>query len=397
MLSWMPVVVVVGFIVNPVWQMVRKASCHVDVSRNAPPTSLSRCQKSEGRGLSSVLRLLSAVFCLCALLSSSVAANSFSTEGPGGPTPKVVIVEDPNATEAFRARAEPVQAMVERGVKKLTGQNDLRESWLSLVSTQDIVGLKVYSKPGPNSGTRPAVVSAVVQGLIAAGLPPRQIIIWDREEADLREAGFIELGEQLRVRVAASAKAGWEGTNFYDTPLIGSLVFGDLEFEKKGEGMGRKSFVSKLVTEEMTKIINITPLLNHNEAGVCGNLYGLAIGSVDNILRFEGEPGRLAQAVPEIYALPVLGDRVVLNITDALICQYEGGQRGLLHYSTMLNQLRFSRDPVALDVLSIKELDRQRRNARAVNLRPNLELYRNASLIELGVSDPSKLRIETLR
>jgi len=66
---------------------------------------------------------------------------------------------------------------------------------LSLVSTQDIVGLKVYSKPGPNSGTRPAVVSAVVQGLIAAGLPPKQVIIWDREEADLREAGFFELGE----------------------------------------------------------------------------------------------------------------------------------------------------------------------------------------------------------
>jgi len=29
----------------------------------------------------------------------------------------------------------------------------------------------------------------------------------------------------------------------------------------------------------------------------------------------------------------------------------------------MLNQLRFSLDPVALDMLSIKELERQRRNA----------------------------------
>jgi hypothetical protein len=118
---------------------------------------------------------------------------------------------------------------------------------------------------------------------------------------------------------------------------------------------------------------------------------------VDNTHRFEGEPGRLAQAVPELYALPILGDRVVLNITDALICQYEGGQRGLLHYSAVLNQLRFSRDPVALDMLSIKELDRQRRLAKAANVRPNLELYRNASLLELGVSDLSKLQIETLR
>jgi hypothetical protein len=118
---------------------------------------------------------------------------------------------------------------------------------------------------------------------------------------------------------------------------------------------------------------------------------------VDNILRFEGDPGRLATAVPEIYALVPLSDHVVLNITDALICQYEGGQRGLLHYSTMLNQIRISTDPVALDMLSIRELDRQRRNAHAPSLRPNLELYRNASLLELGVSELSKMQIEPLR
>jgi len=54
-------------------------------------------------------------------------------------------------------------------------------------------------------------------------------------------------------------------------------------------------------------------------------------------------------AVPEIYALPVLSDRVALNIVDALICQYQGEERSLLHYTAALNQLRFSRDPVALE------------------------------------------------
>jgi hypothetical protein len=323
--------------------------------------------------------------------------DSFTTDRITNATSSVLIIEDAHATVAFRPRTEYVQEMVRRGITELTGKTTSREAWLSLVSTQDTVGLTVYSKPGPNSGTRPAVVAAVAQALIDAGLPPRQIIIWDKDEPELREAGFFQLAEELGVRVAASTKAGWDQTNFYETPLIGNLVFGDLEFEKKDDGIGRKSFVSRLVSQEMSKIINITPLLNHNTAGVCGNLYSLAIGSVDNSHRFEGDPGRLAQAVPEIYALPVLGDRVVLNITDALICQYEGGQRGLLHYSTVLNQLRFSRDPVALDMLSIKELDRQRRLAHATNVRPNLELYRNASLLELGVSDLAKMQIETLR
>lgn len=341
--------------------------------------------------------LILALLCLSCIPSLAAAAELFTTDRLTNATSKVVIVENTNATEAFAPRPEVVQEMVRRGIIALTAKQSANAAWLSLVSTQDTVGLKVYSKPGPNSGTRPTVVAAVAQGLIAAGLPPRQIIIWDKDELDLREAGFFDLGAELGVRVAASTRAGWDPTNYYETPLIGNLVFGDLEFEKKDESTGRKSYVSKLVSEQMTRIINLTPLLNDNAAGVCGNLYSLAIGSVDNTHRFEGEPGRLAQAVPELYALPILGDRVVLNLTDALICQYEGGQRGLLHYSTTLNQLRFSLDPVALDVLSVRELDRQRRRARAVLVRPNLELYRNAALLELGVSEISKMRVETLR
>lgn len=324
------------------------------------------------------------------------AADSFTTTR-SAPRARVVVVRDRDATEAFRPQPEKVQAMVDRGITNLTGKATPREAWLSLVSTQDVVGLKVYSAPGRNSGTRPAVAGAVAKGLIAAGLPPKHVIVWDKSEYDLREAGFSELTEKLGIRVAGSAQAGYDPTNYYDTPLLGSLIWGDLEFGRMGEGIGRKSFVSKLVTHEMTKIINVTPLLNHNLAGVSGNLYGLTMGSVDNTLRFEGDPGRLAAAVPEIFALPILGDRVVLNIVDALICQYEGGQQGLLHYSVVLDQLRFSRDPVALDVLSVKELDRQRRAARAPNVKPNLDLYRNATLLQLGVCDVNRIGVETLK
>src|SRR5260370_17459210 len=110
------------------------------------------------------------------------------------------------------------------------------------------------------------------------------------------------------------------------------------------------------------------------------------MGSVDNTVRFEKEAGNLAQAVPEIYALTNLSDHVVLNITDALICQYEGGERGLLHYSATLNQLRFSRDPVALDVLSLKELDRLRLAAGESAIKTNIDLSSNPALLQLAVS-----------
>jgi len=299
--------------------------------------------------------------------------------------------------ESFRPRADRVKAMVVKGITNLTGQADASLAWRSLVSTQDVVGIKVFSAPGPNSGTRIAVAAAVVEGLLAAGLPPQHIIIWDRQSRDLSLAGFFDLSSRYGIRVTGSAQAGWDEKTFYDTVPLGNLVWGDLEFGKTGAGVGRKSFVSKLLTKEITKVINLSPLLNHNLAGVSGNLYSLALGSVDNILRFENDGARLATAVPEIYALPALGDRVVLNITDALICQYEGGERGLLHYSTILSQLRFSTDPLALDALSVQELELQRQAAKATAVQPNLELLNNAALLELGVSDVKRMDVRMLK
>jgi hypothetical protein len=325
-------------------------------------------------------------------------AGDFPSISSRAPRAYVTVAHDPEATDAFRPHPEKVRIMVNRAITNLTRKVGVPAAWRSLVSTQDIVGIKVFSAPGPNSGTRVAVVAAVVEGLLAAGQAPSHIIVWDRQITDLRLAGFGELSDRYGIRVAASAQAGWDEKVFYDpdTPILGNLVWGDLEFGKKGDGVGRKSFVTKLLTRDITKIINITPLLNHNDAGVSGNLYSLAIGSVDNVIRFESSRETLAKAIPEIYGMEALSDHVVLNITDALICQYEGGERGLLHYSAILNQLRFSFDPVALDVLSIQELDRQRQLAQAPSVKPNLRLYSIAALLQLGVNDLKRIQVDTL-
>jgi hypothetical protein len=121
------------------------------------------------------------------------------------------------------------------------------------------------------------------------------------------------------------------------------------------------------------------------------------MGSVDNLRRFEYQAPVLARAVPEIYALPALSDRVVLCVTDALIGQYEGEHTGLVHYSTPVDQIWFSQDPVALDVLAIQELDRERKARQMDGSDPNLELYRNATLLQLGVSAPGSVQIELVK
>jgi len=309
----------------------------------------------------------------------------------------VLIVQDSRAISAYQPNNDIVQAMVDRGIIQFTGQTNLTASWLSLVSTNDVVGVKVYSNAGAISGTRPAVVAGVIHGLIAAGVPPNNIIIWDKYLDDLRNAGFLRLASDLGVRVAGSFESGYDEKAFYnpDTAIVGQLVWGDLEFGKKGEGIGRKSYVSELVSREITKIISVAPLLNDYDAGVSGHLVSLSLGSVDNTRRFEVSPSRLAIAIPEIYALPQLSDRVVVNITDALIGQYAGSSRVLLQYSEVLNQLWFSHDPVALDTLALKELEQRRREMGALDYTPNLEIYTNANLLQLGINDPAKIQTDT--
>ncbi len=226
------------------------------------------------------------LFCLCWI---GAAAAGISGEPPpsfGGPPERarVVIVEDTNATVAYEPQRPVVQDMVARGIERLTGKGDVKSAWLKFVGPKDVIGIKVYSGPGANSGTRPAVVEAVVRGLLEAGIPATNVIVWDAHLTRVR-LEFSDLAERYNIRLAGSADAGYDPNVFYDNETPGNLSAGDLEFDRDRATTGRKSYVSKLLTGSVTKIINISPLLNHNLAGVCGNLYGLAMGSVDNTLR----------------------------------------------------------------------------------------------------------------
>src|SRR5215470_12597197 len=134
------------------------------------------------------------------------------------PRARVVIVEDSRAINAFRARPGPIREMVSEGITNLTRTASVPEAWRTIVSTQDVVGIKVFSMPGANSGTRPAVVAAVVEGLIAAGVAPKHIVVWDRQLTDLRLAGYSDLANRYGIRIAGSQQTGYDENVYYDMP-----------------------------------------------------------------------------------------------------------------------------------------------------------------------------------
>ena len=338
------------------------------------------------------------MFALLGWLSPAGAQDYFAPRATNAAV-RVVIAQGENLCDAFLPYNDRVEPLFNRGLTRFTQTTNAAAAWLSLVTTNDTVGIKIFSEPGPLCGTRPAVIAAIVHGLRDAGLPPEKIIIWDKHTADLRAAGISKLAAELGVEIAGAAESGYDTNTFYlpESPVIGALVWGDVEFGNTNQGVGKKSFVSKLVSQRLTKIISVAPLINENDAGICGHFFSLAAGSVDNTRRFEGDGGRLSVALPEIYALPAIGDRVVLHITDALLGEYQGGPASYVQYSAVLQQLWFSHDPVALDTLALRQLAHERTLRFIPPVNSNFQIYTNAALLQLGISDPTRIQVERIK
>jgi len=312
----------------------------------------------------------------------------------------IIVVKDNTSAKRWKIDNTAVAEMITEGLLQLTQKPDIISAWLSLVSTTDTIGIKVNAVPGRIGGTRIEVVDTVVKGLLKAQVPPNNIIIWDASLKDLHAAGFDNLTKRHNIRIAGAKDAGWDKSAVYDSPIVGTLIAGDAEFKSGEETSSRKSYLSRLISKELTRIISIQPLINHNKVGVSGHLVGLTRGSVDNNRRFGISNAILVESIPNIIALEDkeqkrhIGDKIALCITDALYFQYLGQSKALLHYTEPLGQLRFSTDPVALDILSIEELEQQRQRLKIEFQSPRSILYKNATWLQIGESNPAKLRIQ---
>ena len=345
--------------------------------------------------------------CLAAVVALGQALGS--DEKPGetpaltNPKPRINVIRDDASALRWKIDKQRVDGMVEAGLLQATGSENPTAGWLSLVSPEDTVGIKVNAGPGQISGTRREVTDTVVRGLLKAGIPSKQIIIWDAKLEDLHKAKFDTLAKRHGVRLAGSMEAGWDESVVMDKAILGTLIEGDVGFDPDEEKDSRKSHFSRLITGEITRIISIQPLINHNRVGVSGHLVGLTRGAVDNDRRFDVATVILTEALPNIIALEnekqerYIGDRIALCITDALYVQFLGQSKALLHYTEPLGQLWFSSDPVALDIFGIETLEAKRQDLEIEFHPPRSKLYENATTVLIGESDPKRRKVEYLK
>ncbi len=298
---------------------------------------------------------------------------------------RVVIVRDPPAVTEFDVDAGRVRAMVSKGIQALTGKTTDAAAWAEFAGQHDVVGIKVNVHAAPLDESHPALVEAIITGLHAAGVATNNIIVWDVYPDKLRAAGY-----PFKTQ-AVIQDTGWDANIFYDSKIVGRLIWGDLDFGKDVTGISERSHLPRLLTRTITKLINVPVLLDNDACGLSGCLYNLSLAAVDNARRFElvghGDP-----AIAEICALPVIKNKLVLNIMDGLIGGYAGGPAFKPQYSWPAAELLFSRDPVAVDALCLDLLEKKRAAAQVPPIGELAAHITTAGKLGLGEADRAKIQ-----
>jgi uncharacterized protein (DUF362 family) len=321
------------------------------------------------------------------------------------PTPSVVYaVHNPDAIKDYEVDPRVVREMVNRLVLAVTGQSDVGKAWASLVSPKDRVGIKICAAGGELFTTHHAIVSAIVDGLAAAGHPRSSIIVWDRSLGGIKEAGYRPGSDGYQLKSIAPHD-GYDAKAVVSAPVVGKLVWGDFEYvydpgnmplATDTETTSNVSHFSKIVSNEVDKVINV-PVMSVSETnGIAGCIYNMTIPNVDNWRRFAQGSRFGAESLAEIYSNPLIAKKVVFNLMDGLMGQYAGGPQPQPNYALHNATLYASRDPVALDAMALRRLEEWRKRGNLRPVGPVATYIDFASQLGLGNSATDQIEVRNI-
>lgn len=322
---------------------------------------------------------------------------------PGKYPGKVVVAHDENCVVDDIPQEEAAYRMLADSMLELTGVKKLNKAWRQFVGPKDRIGLKVNPIGGKLLTTSHALVKSVIRQLEEAGIPRANITIWDRRWEDLQAVGFTP-ENYPGIKISATEMMDEKGS-FYgpDGKLYGEdridrnvKFYAETEMEYDAYTMpymvngGKDSFLSKIVTEEVDKIINI-PVLKNAGSAVTLCMKNLAFGSITNTARLHQDFWH--ETCASIPCFPAIRDKVVLNIVDGMIGCFDGGPGANPQFICHYNLLMTGTDPVAVDRIGYDIVVRKR-IAEGRQKEESPKGYIFATLAEsygLGVADIDKI------
>jgi hypothetical protein len=212
------------------------------------------------------------------------------------------------------------------------------------------------------------VAQAVVEGLVAAGILPENIFVWDRKRSDLQKASYDKVSG-LNLRWIEQG-GGYDPRAVVTSAAIGELIYGDFSFKPSRNSLSdilgpkaqlsNESHLPLLLSRQIDKVINIPSLCDSTYTGVHGALAGMTLGILDNWRRFAKGGGYGDSALVEVYGNEQIEKKVVLTLMDGMVLQYAGGPYPSPENCVVYSTLFASKDPVAIDATALRLLDEQR-------------------------------------
>lgn len=288
-------------------------------------------------------------------------------------------------------------------------KENLIRAWRTFFTEKDIIGIKVNPICGKDLSTSPQIVKAIIRQMEEAGIPRKNLVIWDRREFQLAEAGFTQ-EEFPGIRLTGTECQDDKG-KFYDADgklyseeRIDKNWYYHAEVEEEYDAetipymvnQGKYSYFTKICTQEVDKIINV-PILKNAGASVSLAMKNLAFGTISNTGRLHKK--LWSETCAEVCAFPPLRDKVVLNIVDGLKGCFNGGPSANPQFIREFNTILVSTDPVAIDrvgydIILKKRIEEGIQKEESPRGRKFME---QAAGLNLGVADLDKISREVIR
>jgi uncharacterized protein (DUF362 family) len=264
-----------------------------------------------------------------------------------------------------------LDAALGAAVARAAGERTPVEAFRRLFKPTDVVGIKVNCLGGRGVSSRPEVALRLAAWLQAAGVPAERILVWDRTDRELREAGYaIQTGRGVRV----------EGTNE------------DWDEQVTEWGPSGSRFARTLV-QDLTAVISLGTLKDHGLAGASLSMKNW-YGAVNNPNKLHGDS--CAPYVPHLVAHPLVRGKLRLSVVDGSTAQCHGGPGRAPRWSWPYQGFLASTDPVALDTIGWQTIEARRREVGLGSLAAEGREPRYIALaakVGLGVADPARIEV----
>lgn len=289
---------------------------------------------------------------------------------------KVVLIRGKGVlTREGNINQETLLRMYKQGIQRLKDQQNPKDTLRLLFKSNNRVGIKINTISGRKLSSRPEVSFSLANLLGQSGIQRGNIIIWDRTNRELRDAGYHLNLNRSGIKVFGTDTRGIG----YDSRLVSHLNIGSL--------------FSLIQSDKITASISLAVLKDHGMAGVTAGMknYFGAIHNPNKYHDFNCNP-----FIAELFETKFIKRKHKLTILDSLIVQYHRGPSYHARWAEKYEALIFSLDPVAADFVGWQIIEKLRAQKGLPSLKEEKRapVYLNtAEKMGLGKANPVEIQI----